>query len=586
VSGPLLDALLRASLQGALFVAAVWLVCRLLRDLPASIRCALWWLACLKIVAGLASPVELPWLPVDPVPSLPSPLPRAGGEGVTTRLLFLESPPSPREGGEGLLAAIWLAGVLAQLASTARQLGQARGLVRRAVPIQEPWIVERFEELRRELGLGGGAEVRASAEVEAPQVLGLFRPVVLLPSSRPLSRADLSMALCHELVHVRRADLWWGWGPALAQRLFWFHPLVKLAAREYALAREAACDAEVLRVLDPEPQAYGRLLLRLGIAPRATSLAAAGAAPSVQTLKRRLQMLEQSSENRRLPLGWVGLIVLVAALAVVPFRMVAQEAPPEPPAPAAPAAPPARAPHAVPAVPAVPAASAPEAIPAVAPVARVGHAGAVPPAPPVPPTPPIPPTPPRPMSLSKGESYVLLSGDNRTVMNGSMSDVRKAQELQHGDEPLLYFRRSGKEYVVRDAATVKAAQELFRAQSELGEKQGALGAQQGELGGRQGELGARQGALGAKQAALAAKQVRMEQDGKDADAIDQEMEELNRQQEELGRQQEELGRQQEELGSRQEELGRQQERLGKEAEVKFRGLVDEALRTGKAQELK
>ncbi|MES1244522.1 MAG: M56 family metallopeptidase [Acidobacteriota bacterium] len=630
MSGAVLDALLRASLHGALFVAAVWAVCRLLPDLPASVRCGLWWLACLKIVLGLASPVELAWLPadpvvaavapsppdqVDPVPPLPSPLPRTGGEGASTFLLLRQFP-RPQD----FLLGLWLASLLAQLGLTARQLGRARGLVRRSRPVGEPWIAERFEELRRELSLGDRARLRLSDEVEAPQVLGLMRPVVLLPASRSLSRPDLSMALCHELVHVRRADLWWGWGPALAQRVFWFHPLARLAAREYALAREAACDAEVLRVLDPEPQAYGRLLLRLGIAPRTTTLAAAGAAPSVQTLKRRLQMLEQSSENRRLPLGWVGLIVLVAALAAVPFRMVAQEAPPAPPAPAEPGtpappaepgtpvaaaepgmpAPPAEpvppapradapravpAPPATPAMPAVapqPAPPAPPAVPAVAPVARVAHAGAVPPKPPVPPTPPTPPTPPRPVSLPKGETYVLLLGDDHTVMSGSMSDIRKAKELQKGGEPLLYFRRNGKAYVVRDAATVKAAQELFRPQMELGEKQGALGGQQGELGGRQGELGAKQAELGAQQASLAAKRVRLDDD-KAADELDREMEALNDKQEELGRKQEELGRQQEALGRKQEELGRQQEKLGREAEVRFRGLVDEALKSGKAQ---
>ena len=631
MSGPVLDALLRASLHGALFVAAVWAVCRLLPGLPASVRCVLWWLACLKIVAGLASPVELAWLPAEPSPPGPlsrpalHALPGRGGEDLPSSSGGWGRP-SPGEGvlgwsgrgvgGEGLLV-LWLTGVLAHLAVTARQLGHARGLVRRAVPVDDPWTAGRFEELRAELGLGDGIELRRSSEVEAPQVLGLIRPVVLLPVSRPLSETDLSMALCHELVHVRRADLWWGWGPALAQRLFWFHPLVRLAAREYALAREAACDAEVLRVLDPEPQAYGRLLLRLGIAPRATTLAAAGAAPSVQTLKRRLQMLEQSSANRRLPLGWVGLIVLVAALAVVPFRMVAQEAPPEPPAPAEPGtpappaepgtpAPPAEpgtpAPPAapgmpvpaaepgepVPAVAPVPAPPAPPAVPAAAPVAQVAGVGApraMPPAPPVPPTPPAPPTPPRPMTLPKGESYILLLDDHSTMMNGSMSDIHKAKELQKGDEPLLYFRRNGKAYVVRDAATLKAAEELFRPQMELGERQGELGAQQGELGGRQGELGAKQGALGAKQATLAARRVRSKEDDKEAGSIDQEMAELNHQQEELGRQQEALGRQQEELGKRQEELGRQQERLAQEAQTKFRALIDEALRAGKAQEV-
>ena len=112
------------------------------------------------------------------------------------------------------------------------------------------------------------------------------------------------MTLCHELVHLRRKDLWLGWVPALAHRIFFFHPLAALAVREYAVAREAACDAEVLRVLGSAPQAYGRLLLRWGVAPRETGLAAAGASPSLQNLKRRLQMLQQTSDSKRRFSGW------------------------------------------------------------------------------------------------------------------------------------------------------------------------------------------------------------------------------------------------------------------------------------------
>ena len=112
------------------------------------------------------------------------------------------------------------------------------------------------------------------------------------------------MTLCHELLHLRRHDLWFGWVPALAQRIFFFHPLAALAVREYAIAREAACDAEVLRVLGSAPQAYGRLLLRWGVAPRETGLAAAGASPSLENLKRRLQMLQQISDSRRRISGW------------------------------------------------------------------------------------------------------------------------------------------------------------------------------------------------------------------------------------------------------------------------------------------
>lgn len=75
----ILGAVGRASLQGALVVAAVWIVCRLFRRLPASLRCGLWWLACAKLVFGLgwslvgAEPVRLAVLPAA-VHSVPAPV--------------------------------------------------------------------------------------------------------------------------------------------------------------------------------------------------------------------------------------------------------------------------------------------------------------------------------------------------------------------------------------------------------------------------------------------------------------------------------------------------------------------------------
>jgi hypothetical protein len=58
-------------------------------------------------------------------------------------------------------------------------------------------------------------------------VTGLLRPVVLLPSHRfgTLTGREQQMVLCHELAHLERADLWFGCVPALAERVFFFHPL-------------------------------------------------------------------------------------------------------------------------------------------------------------------------------------------------------------------------------------------------------------------------------------------------------------------------------------------------------------------------
>ena len=77
-------------------------------------------------------------------------------------------------------------------------------------------------------------DVRVSDRVNTPLVAGFGRPVVLLPAGRfeALTPRQQEMAICHELTHLKRADLWLGCVPALAERLFFFHPLAHVVARD------------------------------------------------------------------------------------------------------------------------------------------------------------------------------------------------------------------------------------------------------------------------------------------------------------------------------------------------------------------
>ncbi|HSU85082.1 MAG TPA: M56 family metallopeptidase, partial [Thermoanaerobaculia bacterium] len=603
---------------------------------------------------------------------------------------------SVREVGVSSVAGLWLLGLLILCGKAVRDLQETRRIVRSAEPVREGWVRAAFAAICERLGIRRAPDLRGSGEVRTPQVTGLAQPVVLIPRAglERMTPAEVSMTLCHELVHLRRKDLWLGWVPALANRIFFFHPLAALAAREYAIAREAACDAEVLRILGTAPQAYGRLLLRWGVAPRETGLAAAGASPSLQNLKRRLQMLQQSSDNKRRMSGWWWLAGAAVLAGLVPLRIVAQErapqapvATPAPDAPEAAEAPEAeapevaetpeaaaapetaeapKAPEAAPAVapappkaripktvrrgvkdegipvvaPAVPRsprpvatprpALAPRAVPAPGPTPRPALAPAAPlppgptprpsvaprpmaklafapapvptpraqgipdppPAPPAPPRAPRPPKPPKHSGYSyhssdNRDSYVLLYGDSDSAtMSGSTDNLQKARRLR-GDakDGILWFQRDGKEYVVRDPALLKQAQALYKPVAEVGARQGELGGRQGELGGKQGALGAKQGALGAELGAIAARRARRGGDADDRD-LERREKEINRKMEDLSRQQEDLGRQQEALGKQQEDLGRQQEALSARADKEFHELMDRAIRSGAAQEVR
>lgn len=620
--GVLLARLGWASLAGGLFVAAVLLLTRSLATLPAGLRCALWWAAALKLLVALlwTAPLELPLLPAPEVPSAvrvaaaPASLPARGETPVDPTSRARSTEPAARAGAvpwQAVVAGLWLTGVGLGAVRLARELAAARELRGETRPA-EPSLAALFHDLRGRLGVRSRVELRVSDRATGPLTLGPLRAVVLLPARDVgrLTRDELEMALGHELLHVRRCDLWAGWIPRIARLLFFFHPLAALAAREYLLAREAACDLAVLRELGAPPRSYGRLLLLWGSrrqqAPAPAGVAVAGASPSFLDLKRRLVMLQNpSSPSRRLHL--LGAIVAALALAaLLPLRIVAQApTPPDPPeVPAAPSEP------AVGAVPEPP--DLPEAHLVVA----------------TPPAPPAEPERTRAASstwsyTNDGEAWALIEGGGEVWMSGSSRDLRRIEALRSAaGAPRLWFRRGNHEYVVRDPAALERAREILEPQRELGRQQGELGArqgdlgaeqgklgaQQGELGGQQGELGARQGELGAQMAALAAENARLHarrmaagDEGEDFAAeeaaleermerLEEQMEGLGQRQEELGGRQEALGRQQEALGHRQEALGEQQEELGRRQEeaarrarAELRELFDRAVAQGLAE---
>jgi bla regulator protein blaR1 len=442
--------LARASMDGALLVvaiwAAIWLLDRVLRLSPAT-RATLWWCAAAKFVVALTwtTPVAIPILPAEQ-----SAVYRAVGEGASPRVEQL-SLRSDRPAQVQRAATAGLRGALREW-STFAAIGWTMGLVIVGVVGVRRWrdtvrlrdassaangaLQGHAAELAARLRLRHVPEVRISTAVETPLVTGLLRPVVLLPANRfeELTDRQQQMAICHELAHVKRADLWLGCVPALAERLFFFHPLVRLASREYALSREAACDSTVIDTLEVAPQDYGRLLLALGVSRPQTGLTAAGAAWSFANLKRRIAMLQndsaRSTKSRILAVAVVGL----AVAALVPMQLAARRGSESQTGQAAPKLKP-------------PAASQSQPRERVTPAPTSQGERQQPSG--------------RSDQKSGELNFVLLLEDNQQTMSGSLADVARARRHQKNGEPLLWFRADGQEYVVRDRDLIAQARALW-----------------------------------------------------------------------------------------------------------------------------
>ncbi|MDQ7757837.1 M56 family metallopeptidase [Xanthomonas sontii] len=661
----LLSRLLATSVQTLVLVALIWALCRWLPTLPAATRCRLWWLVAAQSVLGLlwAGAVQLPVLPAAPAPVAAAPaavatvpatpagaaMPAQINVNATAATAAIAAPPATTSLAAlpwaQALVALWLAGVLVCAAHSVLAYRRSRQRAREAAPCTDTALLGALRLAAEAHGLRQPPQLRLCARTDSPQLIGPWQPVLLLPARRmdSLRADDLDMALTHELVHMQRRDLWWGLLPAVAQHLFFFHPLVHLANREYALAREAACDAAVVAGYRHCRHDYARLLVQLGVAPR-PSAGLASASPTFLSLKRRLLMLQTTSAFPRL--GAALILTAVAVLGVAPLRLVAQPGhalpaagKPAPVSPAQAAAPPseytaddaareaalaaaeaqaamAAADAAKQAADASAAAQEPEMEAANAAAAEaadavdMGDAGAaaraanvpaVPPPPPAPPAPParpamaVPAVPAPPPAIGSRistramqkthngkieQSYVRVKG-NHSTMSGSSDELASMKRETQGDG--LWFRRGGKRYVVHDPALLARFDALFEPIGKLGAQQGELGKRQGALGREQGELGREQGKLAQEAAARALARIDMDAVAAKAQANAQAA--LAQRQDALSAKMRALGEQQAALGRQQGELGARQGELSAQIDREVDRLFDAAIAAGSAQRL-
>ena len=558
--------LVRAAIEGAIVVALIWIVSRTSRRLSPATQAILWWCAAVKFLIALlwTAPISLPLLPVNPAIQTvsASASPQIDAASPVPRNAAYQSHTGARFGWASALVAMWAVGCLAATATALRRSRQMLALINRAA-----WAPAGVQTMASELagrfGLKHVPAIRVSDDVETPLVAGLRRPTILLPAHRflELPSRQQQMVLGHELAHVKRADLWLGCAPALAERLFFFHPLVRLATREYAFWREAACDAAVITALDAPPQEYGRLLLHLGITRQRPALAAAGASWSFLSLKRRIEMLRQSSGRSLLTRAVTVSAVAFSLAAMVPVRVTARRAPSTNPA-----------------------SSAERTSPV-----EFQRSGA-------------------------GRLNFVLFVDDHQTMSGSSADIERARRHRRNGERLMWFRHEGREFVVRDPQIIDEVlgiwvpvTELGSEQGKLGGEQGALGAKQGELGAKQGALGAEQGRLGARQGALGARQgmlaAQQAEIGKsetrrkayekeqldietEMEALDHEMKQIDSKMQELNEPMRELGDQMEVLGKEMEVLGRKMEEAAQKAENEMRALLERIVGNGTVQPVK
>ncbi len=169
------------------------------------------------------APVQMP--PVQAAPEAPA---RALSAGEVLRILWLA--------GIAVTAACFLASNL----RLARRLRRNRTRIDTDCPLP----------------------VYVSGAVVSPCLFGLIRPAVYVTPKAAASPERLRHVLTHELCHYRHGDHVWSVLRCVCLTVYWFDPLVWLAAALSKADSELACDEAAIRALgEAHRLAYGRTLV-------------------------------------------------------------------------------------------------------------------------------------------------------------------------------------------------------------------------------------------------------------------------------------------------------------------------------------
>lgn len=207
-------------------------------------------------------------------------------------------PESPLSHALVLLGGLWcFAGVVGAV-RLFRSFASLQALCRRALPPPAA-IVQRGEQLALAQRIRA-PQFALSTEVTLPFTCGIFRPIVVLPSSAvEAGEEELDFMLRHELTHVRRRDAAVAFFVNVASMAFPLHPTLRRLAAEIAFAREASVDAEVA------PRArlqYARFLVASAERSRSPGAAWLCMVSMADTaLSRRIEMLVNPSPSSQSP---------------------------------------------------------------------------------------------------------------------------------------------------------------------------------------------------------------------------------------------------------------------------------------------
>jgi beta-lactamase regulating signal transducer with metallopeptidase domain/ankyrin repeat protein len=215
-----------------------------------------------------------------------------------------------------ILPGVWLVGSPLTFIYMAAGLWGAERLRQRSQPVSDDALSALCNRLADALGVSSHVAVGVCDRVAAPLVLGIARPLIVLPSALVIgwSPQQVEFALLHELAHVRRWDNLVNLLQRVVESALFFHPAVWVLSGWVRREREQCCDQIVVHYTGRALDYAGALFLLAGATAAPVAQASRMAENDlVDRIRRILNPEDRSMKLSRPALGLAGGLLLLPA---------------------------------------------------------------------------------------------------------------------------------------------------------------------------------------------------------------------------------------------------------------------------------
>ena len=149
-----------------------------------------------------------------------------------------------------LIFAVWIAGgIIFVSIPIAGCLHYKYRITKGGERIESGEAFETFLRMKSQLRIRRKVSLIRYARAASPMIIGFIRPALVLPSD-DFSGEELQFIIRHELIHLKRGDVYIKLLCVLANGVHWFNPLIWIMRREAAIDMELSCDEGVIKGAD------------------------------------------------------------------------------------------------------------------------------------------------------------------------------------------------------------------------------------------------------------------------------------------------------------------------------------------------